>query len=221
MNISQAILPTGSVEMVVRARLPTCIQADYWRRHELSRNDIDTIASYIPTKLMWISAMVHGIHCPWFSLRSSSSSPIDVTYSGKAIAIDAILDKVNIRPSDTDKLDVNSLESFEHIPPIPRYSINSADFLHISSGITSGLVPRSLLVPSECIGSIPLTYNIKGKTWVPVGIEGDAVCCNSIVNEECYVYKDGPKGVTHDPKVGIYKSAVYCLTDELILLSTS
>ena len=202
--------------MWIQSRVPTCVKPDYWRRHNLSRKDIDTIIAYVPTKVIWMSAMVHGIGCPWFALRSSSSSVMDVTLSGKSQAIDLLLEKTQLTPSELNKLDVTSIESYEHIPPLPKSTISLADFNLISCGVVSQLLPRRL---SETIGMIPLVYRYKDMDVIPVGIEGASICCNIIVPEVSYTYvAEGVRGYTHDPKVGLYQGVVYCLTDELILL---
>jgi hypothetical protein len=206
----------------IKSRVPTCVLPDYWRRHNLSRKDIDIIISYVPTKVIWMSAMMYGICCPWFALRSSSASMMDVTLSGKATAVDLLLEKAHLQPSENNKLDVDSIESFEHIPPIPKSTISLADFSLISSGVVSHLLPRSLLLSNEPIGTIPLVYRYKDLDVIPVGIEGDSICCNVIVRESLYMYVEGPgRGYTHDPKVGLYNGDVYCLTDELLLLCTT
>jgi hypothetical protein len=210
---------TNGSLMHIRSRVPTCVCPEYWRRHNLSRKDIDTIISYVPTKVIWMSAMMYGICCPWYTLRSSSASMMDVTLSGKAIAIDMLLAKTNIKPSSQNKLDVDSIESFEHIPPIPRSTINAIDFASISSGVVSQLLPRILLLPSETIGTIPMIYRYNDMDMVPVGIEGDSICCNVVIKESLYTYMDDiGRGYTHDPKIGQYQGEVYCLTDELVLL---
>jgi hypothetical protein len=216
-------LPVGSHggSMHIKSRVPTCVQPEYWRRHNLSRKDIDIIISYVPTKVIWMSAMMYGICCPWFTLRSSSASMMDVTLSGKALAIDLLLEKAHLKPSEHNKLDVDSIESFEHIPPIPKSIISLEDFGLISSGVVSQLLPRLLLQPSEVIGIIPLVYRYKDMDVVPVGIEGDSICCNVVVLESLYTYvEQHRRGFTHCPKVGQYKGHVYCLTDELLLLCT-
>lgn len=202
----------------IQSRLPTCILPEYWKRHGLSRRDIDTIISYIPTKLVWMSAMLCGVPCPWYSLRSSAASPWDVTLSGKSQAVDLLLHKLDLRTSQVHKLDVDSIESFEHIPPIPKYTIPEKVFDHLASGLASQLLPRVLLGATEPVGSIPLLYDHVGSAWVPVGIEGDAICCNAVVRETDYVYRDDRRaGFTHAPMVGLYEGVVYCLTDELVL----
>lgn len=216
-NCTIALGSNGS-SMHIRSRVPTCVGPDYWRRHNLSRKDIDTIISYVPTKVVWMAAMANGICCPWYSLRSSSSSTLDVTLSGKAVAVDLLLSKASFFPSGTNRLDVESIESFEHIPPIPKSLISAADFLHISSGVVSQLLPRALLLPNEPIGTIPFLYRYSGMDVIPVGIEGDSICCNVVIPESLYAYKeDGGHGYTHDPKVCRYQGIVYCLTDELVL----
>lgn len=206
--------------LCIKSDLPTCVLPEYWRRHNLSRKDIDTIISYVPTKVVWMSALLYGIYCPWYTLRSSSASTLDITLSGKAVAVDLMLEKAQVRPSEQNKLDVDSIESFEHIPPIPRSTINREDFTYISSGVVCQLLPRTLLLPAEPIGVIPLVYLYNGMYVVPVGIEGDSICCNVIVPESEYNRHRGNKrhGFTHDPKVCSYKDIIYCLTDELILL---
>ena len=146
---------------------------------------------------------------------------MDVTLSGKAIAVDMLLEKTNIKPSDQNKLDVESIESFEHIPPIPKSTINALDFALISSGVVSQLLPRILLLPSEGIATIPMIYRYQDMDMVPVGIEGNSICCNVVIKESLYTYMEGTgRGYTHDPKVGQYQGDVYCLTDELVLLCT-
>jgi hypothetical protein len=220
--VQTCTVPLGSngSSMCIRSRLPTCVSPDYWRRHNLSRQDIDTITSYVPTKVIWMCAMRYGICCPWFTLRSSSASTLEVTLSGKAAAIELLLTKADLRPSPLSKLDTESIESFEHIPPIPKSTISRADFIHISSGVVSHLLPRILLLPNETIGTIPFIYRYNGMDVIPVGIEGDAICCNVIVKESKYAYKEEGRGhgYTHDPQVCRYNGDVYCLTDELILL---
>jgi hypothetical protein len=221
LQIRTVSIGSNGSTMCIRSRVPTCVWPDYWLRHQLSRNDINTIISYVPTKVLWMSALMYGICCPWFALRSSSASMMDITLSGKAIAVDLLLERSNIKPSTQSKLDVDSIESFEHIPPIPKSTINASDFALISSGVVCQLLPRILLLPSEVIGTIPIIYRYKDLDLVPVGIEGDSICCNVIVKESCYMYMENRnRGFTHDPKVGQYNGEVYCLTDELVLLCT-
>ena len=202
--------------------LPTCILPQYWKRHTLSREEIDTILSYLPTKFVWMVGMVYGIHCPWFLLRSSASSTMGITLSGKALALEMILGKTNTVPRDGGDpvLDIDSIESLEHIPPIPRYYVSPEDFSHVCSGIILDLLPRSLLIPGEPIGTVPFMYQYLSMNWIPVGLEGSSVCCNALIKESDYVYKTDNRGYTHDPKVVAYVGEVYCLTDELILLTT-
>jgi hypothetical protein len=132
-----------------------------------------------------------------------------------------MLERANLTPSNNShKLDTESIESFEHIPPIPKYQINKHDFALISCGIVGQLLPRRLMSSSEHIGLIPLTYQYNQLEWVPVGIEGGAICCNAIQKESLYTYQTGG-GYTHEPMIGSYQNEIYCLTDELILLTTA
>jgi hypothetical protein len=145
---------------------------------------------------------------------------MDITLSGKSVAVDLLIERTGISLTlNTDKLDVDSVESFEHIPPIPKHNIDRADFSLISSGITSQLLPRRLLPFPDAIGIIPVIYRFNELDWVPVGIEGDSICCNAIQKEALYNYKVDA-GYTHDPMIGKYGNEIYCLTDELILLTT-
>lgn len=142
--------------------------------------------------------------------------------SGKSLAIDLLIGQTNLQLSTQSKLDVDSIESFEHIPPIPKSTISAVDFNLIASGVVSQLIPRTLLLPNESVGIIPLVYRYKGMNVIPVGIEGEAICCNAIVPESMYSnnYDHCGQGYTHAPKVGQYRGEVYCLTDELLLLCT-
>jgi hypothetical protein len=215
------LIPLGvnGSTMCIQSRIPTCVCPEYWKRHNLSRKDIDTIISYVPTKFLWMSAMLHGIMCPWYTLRSSSASVLEVTLSGKATAVDMILTQLGIQPSMQNKLDTESIESFEHIPPIPKNKISHTDFVHISRGLVSQLLPRSLLILNEPISTVPFIYNHNGIDMIPVGIEGDSICCNAVCKESIYSYHDvKTRGYTHDPKVCDYNGEIYCLTDELVLL---
>jgi hypothetical protein len=145
---------------------------------------------------------------------------MDITLSGKSVAIDLLIEKACLRPiHNSDRLDVDSVESFEHIPPIPKHQISREDFVFISSGIIGQLLPRRLLASPDAIGIIPLIYRFQNLDWIPVGIEGDAICCNAILPESLYEYKSGA-GYTHDPMIGNYRNEIYCLTDELVLLTT-
>jgi hypothetical protein len=207
----------------VNGHIPTCILPDYWTRHHLSRKDVDTIVAYIPTKIIWLCAMIYGITVPWYSLRSSSSTTMGITMSSKAVALDLILDKVGIKLDSQNRLDTESLESLDHIPPIPKYMISKTDYSLISSGITNDLLPTSLLLPSDSVGIIPIIYSYLNLEWVPVGIEGDSICCNAVVPYKVIqndMTSEFRRGLTHDPKVGIYNENLYSLTDELILFST-
>jgi hypothetical protein len=205
--------------MTIQSRMPTCVLPDYWARHGLSRKDIDTIVAYIPTKVIWMCAIMYGVPCPWFTLRCSSASVMDITLSGKSLAIDLLVKQAGLTPhQNCHKLDVDSVESFEHIPPIPRHTITREDFTFISRGITSQLLPRRLLTTPDSIGVLPVLYHFNNADWVPVGIEGDAICCNAIQTESSYTYQVGG-GYTHEPMIGNYRGVIYCLTDELILLT--
>jgi len=205
--------------MTVQTRVPTCLLPDYWRRHQLSRKDIDIIASYVPTKVLWMYAMHYDVQCPWYSLRSSASTTPSITLTGKSTVIDIILTHENLTPqNNVNKLDTTSVESFEHIPPIPKYVVTTDEFNDICMGIVSHLMPRCLMEPGDVIDIIPRIHHLNGMVLVPTGIEGTSVCCTVIVRESDYVYKmDG--GPTHAPKVGLYQGVVYCLTDELVLLT--
>jgi hypothetical protein len=205
--------------MNIQSRVPTCVLPAYWARHGLSRQDIDTIVAYIPTKVVWMCAILYGIPCPWFTLRCSSASVMDITLSGKSTAIDLLIEHAGLAPlQNSHKLDVDSVESFEHIPPIPVHKITREDFTMISCGITSQLLPRRLLTTPDSIGVIPVIYPFNGIEWIPVGIEGDAICCNAVQSESSYTYQTGG-GYTHEPMIGNYRGEIYCLTDVLILLT--
>jgi hypothetical protein len=214
---SYAINP--SMNIVIKGHLPTCILPDYWTRHRLSRRDVDTIVAYIPTKIVWMCAILFGISCPWYTLRSSSSSTMGITMSSKAVAIDMILEKTGLRLEDIDRLDTESVESFDHIPPIPKYLLSRPEYDSISCGITNDLLPRSLSLPSEPLGIIPIIFPYMGLNWIPVGIEGDSICCNAVRREDEHIQTESRPGITHDPKVGIWNEIVYFLTDELVLFT--
>ena len=199
----------------ITSRIPTCICPEYWQRHQLILSDVMQIVSYVPTNVVWMSAMICQLHCPWFVLRSSSSSTYDITLMGKSIAVEGIIRSRKRLLSTVSKLDTDSIESFDHVPPIPRSVISASDIQYVSSGITSQLMPRALTLPTESIGNIPLLYRYLDLDWVPVGLEGGAVCCNAVIPESLHTYMH--RGITHDPKVGLYKGVPYCLTDELIL----
>jgi hypothetical protein len=142
-----------------------------------------------------------------------------ITMSSKAIALDMILDKTGIKLDTTDRLDTESVESFDHIPPIPKYFINKTDYDVIASGLTNDLLPRSLTSSTDSVGIIPIMYPYLGTQWVPVGIEGRSICCNAAIPETIQNNFEFRTGYTHDPKVGSHGGTIYCLTDELILFS--
>jgi hypothetical protein len=202
----------------IRSNLPTCVLPSYWKRHSLSRRDIDAILAYVPTKVIWMSALLCGIPCPWFSLRSSAASKLEVTFSGKSLAVDLLLKQSGMTPSTDHKLDLCSIESLEHIPPIPKDRIGEFDFLRLSTGIISHLLPRSLLSLNEPITEVPILYEYKGGLLLPVGLEGDSICCNVVIPEDIYCKYRLGTGITHQPQVCIYQDIVYCLTDELVLV---
>lgn len=204
--------------MKITSYIPTVVLPSYWIRHQLSRNDIDNIMAYIPTRLVWASAVISGIQCPWFTLRASSATSMGITLAGKAFAVDLLLEEYKIIPSTINKLDLDSVESFDHVPPIPKYVIDRSTFETISRCIVSHLMPRSLLTGDEQIGEIPFLYDFLKIQWVPTGIEGNSICCNRVTIESDFVY-NRMGGFTHEPKLGIYNGATYCLTDEVILLS--
>ena len=206
--------------MRVRGRIPTCIIPSYWARHSLTREDIDTIISYVPTSVLWKCAILHGITPSWYSLRSSSSSSTAISLSGKAIAVDSLLEHLHISPSTgPNRLDTESIDSLEHIPPIPKYHVEKDIYQKLYSNISSQLLPASLMIPGDIIGTIPFIYSFMDQLWVPVGIEGELICCNVVIKESEYKTCDiFNYGYTHLPKIGKYENDIYCLTDELILV---
>ena len=209
-------LGTGGAILQIQTYIPTCVTPEYWQRHTLSRHDIETIVSYVPTLFLWLVALTHGLHCPWYSLRTSAASTLDVTMSGKATAIELLLTTLGIQPSSTNRLDLHSVESFEHVPPVPRHTIPTADFLRLTHNLVGPLLPRCLLLDTDLIPQIPFIWSYRGLPLVAVGLEGDVVCCHVVVPEANYVYN--PQGYTHAPLVGLFEGVVYCLTDEVLLL---
>lgn len=208
----------GTGMLHLRAHFPTVIQPSYWTRHRLSRNDVNNIISFIPTKLVWLCALFWGIHIPWFSLRSSAASMLEVTLTGKAAAVDMILEHSDTRLDTIDRLDMTSVESYDHIPPLPLHRIPVKDFEMLKRHLSTELWPESLLVPGEEHGRIHILYDALGIQWTPVRIEGQNICCNAVVKKS--EYKRLSYGsLTHEPKMGIYKNIQFCLTDELALFA--
>lgn len=209
--------------MNVYGRLPTCILPSYWSRHSLSRKDIDTIISYVPTSLLWKCAILYGITPPWYSLRSSSSSSMTVSLSGKAIAVDMLLHHTKIFPPTNESiLDVDSVESLEHVPPIPRYYVTRDIYHSLHNNICSQLVPEKLLLSGDTIGTISFLYTFLDRQWVPVSIEGASICCNAVIKKSEYkTYENFTCGYTHLSKIGKFENDLYLLTDELILIGRS
>ena len=205
----------------VYGRLPTCILPSYWKRHNLTRKDIDTIISYVPTNILWKCAILYGITPPWYSLRSSSSSSVTVSLSGKAIAVEMLLDHTNVIPStDAPVLDTDSVDSLEHVPPIPKYYVSKQIYDMLHNNICSQLLPESLILPGDSIGTISYLYTFLNRDWVPVSIEGESICCNAVIKKSNYnVYAKFVSGYTHLSKIGTFKDELYILTDELILIS--
>ena len=222
---STKIMVLGSRgHLCLHTDLPTCILPAYWIRHHLSRQDIDIITNYIPTKLLWLCALGQGILCPWFMFRTSSSSQTDITMSGKSTAIDLILKHTGYVPPETNQLDVSSLESLDHIPPIPRISVGLDTINLLSTHISGILYPRSLLDPADDqIPEVSCMYRVHGLDVIPLGLEGTAIHCVAVVKESEYLstlVQCSSRSYTHDPRVCLYKSQVYCLTDESVLLSS-
>ena len=213
-------LGTSGGNLHVCTHLPTCIHPEYWRRHALSRKDIDTIVAYLPTRMLWLVALGHGILCPWFTLRTSSSTALEVTMSGKSVAIDTMINKLGLALSSTNRLDVDSVESLEHIPPVPRSVIPEADFLRLTSHLTVTLLPRCLLNDTDPIPSIPYIWTYKDMQVVAIGLEGDVVCCNVVIPESDLI-SPLRGGYTHAAAIGIYEGRVYCLTDEVLLFAAA
>jgi hypothetical protein len=209
------------ITMSVYARLPTCILPCYWARHSLTREDIDTIVAYVPTSLLWKCAILYGISPPWYSLRSSSASSVTVSISGKAIAVDMILAQMDISPTSGVRiLDTESVDSLEHIPPIPKHRVSKEVYAMLHDNICGQLLPLTLLIPGDPVGCISYIYTFLGKKWVAVGIEGDSICINAIVNENEYeTYAKFHYGYTHQSQIGKYKEDIYYLTDELVLVN--
>jgi hypothetical protein len=207
------------MQMTITLYVPTCILPEYWHRHGLSRKDIDHIVSYIPTKMLWICALAFNIRCPWYSLRVSASSIFAVTMSSKAVAVDLLLSHTQIKVSDVDTLETQSPDSFDHIPPIPMHSIDDGSFATISSGIMDDLLPAVLMDEDNVIPILPIMYQFMNRYWVPIGIEGDRICCNAVMLHTEYMKNTSNvrMGITHAPRLGMYNSTLYCLTDECVL----
>jgi hypothetical protein len=65
-----------------------------------------------------------------------------------------------------------------------------------------------------------MLFEYNNMQWVPVGIEGEAVCCCAVIKEDesNIVNKEFNVGYTHTSAIGTYRGGVFCLTDEYILL---
>ena len=156
--------------------------------------------------------------------RTSSSSQTDITMSGKSTAIDLILTHSGYVPPETNQLDVSSIESLDHIPPIPRIPVGLDTINLLSTHISGILYPRSLLDPADDqIPEVFYIYQVHGLDVIPLGLEGTAIHCVAVIKESEYLsalLHCSPRSYTHDPRVCLYEGHVYCLTDESVLLSS-
>ena len=208
-------------QLTIVGHVPTCVLPAYWDRHALSPRDIECIVAAIPTRVLWISAVLHGFVPPWYSLHTSAATTFSVTLTGKTEAIEQLTRLRTSHGTYTDRIDRTVAASLNHVPPLPIHTIEKGLFDRMYANIVSHLMPAGLghnTVDNEVPGIFPF----KDLEMVPVSIEGPFICCNACtVITRDHVTSPARGGYTHMPKVGTHNGVRYALTDELMLFRSS
>lgn len=208
-------IPTMLVESPPRFWLPTCILPEYWRRHKLSPDDVRLILTHIPTNVVWILAIMLGFTCPMHVLKISMSSMFDIVVTGKSPIVEDII-RLHVDFQNV----INRIPRHRgdtHVPPLPEYIIDQQMFADMLRHITNHLLPEKLVPSGDTIGHISKYFNINDIQYVPIAIEGDVICCQSMIPYDTYT---NPIISSHasSPVIGRYNNQKYVLVDEFIIV---
>ena len=194
-----------------RMDIPSCVDPEYWRRHQLSLLDIQSIIEHIPSWYVWCISVVYNRFCTWSTVQIAYSTPHRLIVNNKSMALQNILKQMKYVPRATHRIDPMSHTVFNHLPPIPKYYVPHETFGRLVHNIVPNLAPVCFqAVP----GTIPYCESFMGRLWVPVHMNGDKICLHALNTPNNTV--NTSVAIVHQPLVGMYQNALVSLSDEVI-----
>ncbi len=159
----------GPTKIQVNTHLPPFVLPNYWADYKLSQKDVLVLVDRLPAQLLWLSCLVHGIDVTAACLKPSYARVDEILISYRALAIRTLIARAGcIFRHKMQILDTTSAASLEHVPPLPTQEVHES----VIPEITRLLAPRlRAFEVCEVLG----LYNLNGKQYLPVKLEGDAI----------------------------------------------
>ena len=192
--------------------IPSCIDPTYWKDHNLTEVDIRHIVTYIPSWLMWITAVMYDKIVTWAMVKYSFSDIFGIMVNNKVLAMQHLIQHIHALGT-YNRIDTLSYTLYKHTPPLPKYSIDIATFDFLVTKIVPNLQP-AVFQQEHTI--IPYCKDFKGKLWVPTICEGHIYICMVAIYDEHHNTTSFGTGYSHMPKVGRYQGRIVTLSDEVI-----
>lgn len=202
-------------EVEYSLRLPSIVDPLYWKKHQLTENDISQITNMVPSWYLWTSAMLFGKICSWSSIRLAFSDPYSTIINSKKNAIEYMLQATNYTPTVApDRIQLDSHTQYKHTPPLPMYVIPADMFSRLKQNIVPVLLPVQF--GTEPV-QVPYIETLLGNQWVPYRIEGPYISLIAIGSSDPDdLYQDAQQPLSRQLMRCSIKGVEYILSDELI-----
>ena len=211
---------TSGASLEYRLDIPSIVDPTYWKRHQLTFQDITTLTTTVPSWYLWTSAMLYGKVNTWASLRISFSDPYSTIVNNKLSAIKYMLSSIHYKPlSLPHRINISSQTHFGHSPPLPMYYISSTRFQVLLRNLVPVLLPHRFL-STERPPTAPFVETFMGQRWIPHRIEGNCISLLAVGSQD--------KDMLHtDTLLPLSRQSLRCtigttpvlLTDEVIWVS--
>jgi len=176
----------GCTKTTCEFTLPTSLLPTYWKRHNLSKQDLNSQQNYSEASTIWLLSLLYGVDSSSSSLKPSFSTATGVLVSSKAIAIRKLIRKLKIKFNSTSMIS-SGVASLVHIPGIPHNFVTGEKFEKIS-----GLITPVLNIFEENVITGLIDY--LDILWLPRSFENDSIYMVRVVLLE--VFTKSGKGRT-------------------------
>ena len=204
----------GPTVTTCKLNLPSCLLHTYWKRHNLSMNDVQQCLEYNDALRIWLLALLFGIDSSSSSLKPSFATSTGVLVSSKAISVRKLLRKLNItlRPNDCIGKFVASLV---HVPGLPSHCVSPSLFNRMSRALT----PNLNIFETICVSDI---VPFKDILWLPRAFEGTAIYVTRVV--KLSVFEESRKYIgtglaTQGYKISYEGDVFVCVEESFLALS--
>ena len=206
---------TSSVHVKLRLTLPSTMMPAYWKRHELSAEDVGKLLDHANTRDIWLLAIAVGAaELAPSCFKIAYSTPQDILITSKAATIRKIITKFEPSLSRHNKIQSESIPPFQLQFPMIKHYVS----VHDAERLRNNMLPGFNLLH---ITPVSKPFEFLEQSWIALRLENDYILAMRVLQEKHYLKLQ--RREVYVPKICLKEQpeCVYCLIlDDMLIFAT-